>query len=172
MESSPRAYPFIVTLGLNREQSSYFTTLRKLYFPGHANYLEAHLTLLHHLPSRNDFVTECLQAFSRRPAFDLEVSHLVNFGKGVAFQLQSAELMQMHHDMQQALGPFLKRQDQKPLWPHITIQNKVTAFKAQTTLELLQEDFSPFFIQATGLEVWYYMGGPWRPALVLPFRDL
>lgn len=169
METHQRNYPLIVTLELDQEQKAFFNVLRKHYFPNHANHLESHLTLFHHLPSNNAFITESLLAFSKRRSFQLDVSHLVNFGKGVAFHLLSTELMQMHREMQESLHPFLKRQDQKTLWPHITVQNKVTAFKAQTTLELLSKDFQPFQIKAIGFGVWYYIGGPWRPATFLPF---
>jgi hypothetical protein len=172
MEAQIRSYPLIVTLEFDRGQKVYFNELRRRYFPNHANHLEAHLTLFHHLPSHNGFVTETLAGFARRKAFALRVSHLVNFGKGVAFHLESSELDAMHQEMQHTLHPFLKRQDQKPLWPHITVQNKVTAFKAQTTLELLQQDFESFYTKAIGFGVWYYIGGPWRPASFLPFGGI
>jgi len=169
MEPQKRSYPLIVTLELDTEQKGYFNALRKTYFPNHANHLEAHLTMFHHLPSGNEFVMHVLQDYANRAIFPLEVSHLVNFGKGVAFQLYSAELQQIHSEMQQALSQFLKRHDLKPIWPHITIQNKVTSFKAQQTLDFLKDSFEPFEINAIGFGIWYYIGGPWRPARFIPF---
>lgn len=170
METQKRSYPLIVTLELDPDEKVFFNALRKSYFPNHANYLEAHLTLFHHLPSGNDFIMDTLLDFAHRKCFPLTVSHLVNFGKGVAFQLQSIEMEQMHRDLQQAFHQFLKRHDQKPIWPHITIQNKVTSFKAQNTKEILEKDFRPFDITAIGFGIWYYIGGPWRPAKFIPFE--
>ncbi|KAA5532092.1 2'-5' RNA ligase family protein [Taibaiella lutea] len=170
MELQTRNYPLIVTLELDKESKTYFNSMRKNYFPNHANYLDAHLTLFHHLPSNNHFIMDTLQGFIHKPCFRLTVSHLVNFEKGIAFNLHSEELKELHTAMQEAFDPFLKKHDKKPLWPHITIQNNVTAFKAQRTLEILQQDFQPFEVVATGISVWYYIGGPWRPNMFIPFR--
>ncbi len=170
MEIQKRSYPLIVTLELDTDQKVFFNVLRQRYFPNHANHLEAHLTMFHHLPSGNEFIMHTLHDYAHRAPFPLTVSHLVNFGKGVAFQLHSFELEQMHQELQQSFTQYLKRQDQKPIWPHITIQNKVTAFKAQQTKELLEKDFKPFEINAIGFGIWYYIGGPWRPARFIPFE--
>jgi hypothetical protein len=170
MESQTRNYPLIVTLELDKESKAYFNSMRKSYFPNHANYLDAHLTLFHHLPSNNHFILDTLQGFAHKTCFQLIVSHLVNFKNGIAFNLQSATLNEMHAAMQQAFDPFLKKHDKKPLWSHITIQNNVTAFKAQRTLELLGQDFQPFEVIATGISVWHYIGGPWRPYMFIPFQ--
>jgi 2'-5' RNA ligase len=170
MESQVRNYPLIVTLELDKESKTYFNNMRKNYFPNHANYLEAHLTLFHHLPSNNHFIMDALQSFVHKSCFQLTVSNLVNFEKGIAFNLQSETLNEMHIAMQETFDPFLKKHDKKPLWPHITIQNNVTAFKAQKTLELLQQDFQAFQVSAVGLSVWYYIGGPWRPNIFIPFQ--
>lgn len=170
MESKTSGYPLVVTLELDEESKAYFNALRKNHFPNHANYLDAHLTLFHHLPSNAPFIMDALRDLAQRSRFKISVSHLINFEKGVAFHLESQVLEEMHVGLQEVLEPFLKKHDKKKLWPHITIQNKVTAFKAQQTLELLQQDFVPFEAIATGINVWYYIGGPWKLNTAIPFQ--
>lgn len=165
------AYSLIVTLELEEKARTYFTALRQQYFPAHRNYLDAHLTLFYRLPSEESVIREALPRFAQRPALQLEVSGVVNFGAGVAFTITSAALQQMHVEMQQAFAPWLVRQDRQPLRPHITIQNKVTAFKAQQLQAGLMADFSPHKITAIGINTWYYIGGPWKPAVFYPFSS-
>ena len=64
--------------------------------------------------------------------------------------------------MQHTLAPYLIRNDRKILTPHITIQNKVTAYKAYKTHALLLADFKPFVVQAIGYISWYYAKGYWE----------
>ena len=64
--------------------------------------------------------------------------------------------------MQAYFSTYLTAQDRNKLWPHITIQNKVTAYKALVTHTLLDPKFVPFTIRAQGLSVWKYLNGPWE----------
>lgn len=163
--------PLIVTLQLRQEEQQFFNELRKTHFPAHANYLEAHLTLFHHLPSEGPFIREQLIAFAKHPPITLLVSEVRNIGNGVAYSIESKELQQLHLKMQHTFMPWLNSKDQQPLWPHITVQNKATAFKAQQLFELLRKDFTPFEIKAVGINTWLYLKGPWKAADVFPFED-
>ena len=167
MEATP---PLIVTLKLNEEAQSYFTALRTQYFPAHANYLDAHLTMFHHLPSSEPFIEDVLQDLATIDAFALEVSEIKNIGNGVAFAITSPPLMDLHSSLQQAFRGHLISQDRHRIWPHITVQNKVTAFKAQQTAEFLQRGFRAFTIQAIGLDTWHYLKGPWQHHRTYPFN--
>ena len=80
----------------------------------------------------------------------------------VAYSIKSETLQQLHAQMQQTFAPYLIRNDRKILTPHITIQNKVTAFKAYKTHALLLADFKPFVVQALGYTSWYYVKGYWE----------
>lgn len=171
MEKRVYHYPYIVTLALDENDLAWFTALRKANFPNHANYLDAHLTLFHHLPSHENQIRDILQYHSRRAPVSLNVAEVFSFGKGVAFRIESECLQNLHLNLQDELRPWLKRQDQKILRPHITIQNKVTAFKAQNLLQALQQNFTPFKIKAIGFSVWYYIGGPWKAAEFYPFEE-
>ena len=92
----------------------------------------------------------------------MSVPGLKSIGNGVVYAVESNEVQQLHVQMQQAYNPFLIGQDRQKIWPHITIQNKVTAYKAQTLLKHLSESFEPFTVSATGFATWYYLNGPWQ----------
>ena len=163
------AYPLIITLELETKIKEHFTNLRKIHFPKHSNYLDAHLTLFHRLPSDISVIAETLKELAVRPVLCLEVNAVISLGNGVAFTLVSHELQQMHLKMQEAFEPWLIRQDRKILRPHITIQNKVTAFKAKCLQEKLQASFRPYTIKATGFNTWHYLGGPRKAAMSYAF---
>jgi 2'-5' RNA ligase len=155
------APPLIITISLNDAAHEYFTELRNKHFPKHCNYLQAHLTLFHHLPSGESIVDEALQGFLPKKILELQVTGLKNIGNGVAFVIESTELVALHRSLQSELREHLVSQDRQKLWPHITVQNKVTAFKAKQTMEGLFENFQPFSVQGTGIDTWLYMQGPW-----------
>lgn len=92
----------------------------------------------------------------------MEVIGIRNMGKGVAFTLKSRKLLSLHKDLQQQFTKFLIRKDRQVLWPHITVQNQVTANKAQKLYEQLNADFKPLIITAVGISTWLYQKGPWE----------
>lgn len=159
----------IVTLTLEEQHQRWFDQLRDLHFPRHANYLQAHLTLFHHVPADVPGLSALLESFARRQSFTLDIAAVCNMGKGVAFGVESPELQAWHHDMQLSLEPWLIAKDRRVLWPHITIQNKVTAFKAKQLSEQLQQSFRPFQVRATGFHTWHYHKQRWEPAKDYPF---
>lgn len=160
----------IVTLELEEEQQAFFDAQRKAYFPAHRNYLDAHITLFYHLPIEEVAIPPILQAAAQRPPMQLRVQAPCNIGTGVAYGLVSEELLALHENLKQELDPWLKRQDRKQLWPHITVQNRVTAFKALLLFEKLTAGFEPFDITVTGFRTWMYFYGPWKPVAYYPFE--
>ncbi|ACU61616.1 2'-5' RNA ligase family protein [Chitinophaga pinensis] len=162
----------IVTLEMEEVYQRHFTDLRGKYFPAHANYLDAHITLFHHLPAGESEITTALEKAAQRKPVTLKVAGIVHFGNGVAYRLESEELQLLHVSLQQAFEPWLIRQDKQTLRPHITVQNKVTNFKAQQLHEALSQDFTPFDIKTTGLKTWRYLHGPWKAEKMFPFITL
>jgi len=156
------APPLILTLAIDEISHNYFTTLRTQYFPKYCNYLEAHLTLFHHLPADVDSINETVQQVCKRDNMLLEITGINNTGNGVAFTIASASLQQIHTELQQSFAPYLINRDKGDFLPHITIQNKVTAFKAKQTTDILLQDFKPFTAQGIGIDSWLYLGGPWE----------
>ncbi|TWV94366.1 2'-5' RNA ligase family protein [Chitinophaga pinensis] len=159
----------IVTLEMEEVYQRQFSDLRRKYFPAHANYLDAHITLFHHLPAGESAITEGLEKAAQRAPIALKVAGIVHFGNGVAYRLESEALQALHVNLQQAFEPWLIRQDKQPLRPHITVQNKVTNFKAKQLHEVLSAEFIPFDIQTTGLKTWRYLHGPWKAERTFPF---
>jgi hypothetical protein len=154
--------PLIITLSLDKPSQDYFTELRNQYYPRYCNQLDAHLTLFHHLPSDLPGIAEILQTAVKRKVIGLQVTGVGNTGNGVAFKVVSEELLQLHKEMQLLFEPHLRSKDKTELWPHITVQNRVTAYKAKQTQEMLMKDFKPFSIQGIGLATWLYLKGPWQ----------
>ncbi|CAN5810955.1 2'-5' RNA ligase family protein [soil metagenome] len=164
--------PLIVTLTLDESSQEYFTALRNQYFPKHCNYLQAHLTLFHALPSDSFFIDETLQKLANRITIQLEINGIKSIGNGVAFTVFNKDLSILHKQMQQLFDEYLVAQDRQRLWPHITVQNKVTAFKAKQTLDILSADFKPFNITAIGFSTWLYLKGPWGHKQNYPFKNV
>ena len=162
--------PLIITLEMDKVSHDYFTGVRNQYFPGHANYLEAHITLFYHLPPNEPLIIETIKESVKHKPMTLDITGISNFGNAVAFIVSSPALSTLHGRLQKIFQPFLISQDRNKLRPHITVQNKVTAFKAKQTHELLNQDFQPFSIQGTGLKTWSYLKGPWRAKEYFPFQ--
>ncbi|PSL45622.1 2'-5' RNA ligase superfamily protein [Chitinophaga niastensis] len=163
--------PLIVTLELHPMHQPFFNGLRKAHFPAHANYLDAHITLFHHLPSNEPCIYETLTVLSKQTPFTLKVNGLHRFENGVAYTLASDILQTLHQSMQEKWKAWLVWRDQQPLWPHITIQNKVTAFKSQQLHEKLGAAFVPFEVAAVGITTWLYLNGPWERVAYFPFTS-
>jgi 2'-5' RNA ligase len=173
MQESPTVpNPFILTLAIEEEAQTFFNQLRQQYFPPDKNFLAAHLTLFHYLPLTADELMAQLQsAVATQSRFLIQVTDVVSIGKGVAYKLETKELQALHRQLQQLWKPLLKPQDLQKLWPHITVQNKVTPQEAAATLPELKNGFQPFTFGATGLSLWEYLGGPWRWVATLNFSE-
>lgn len=163
-------HPLILTLRLDTESQAFFDQERERYFPQERNYLKAHLTLFHQLP--NDLQTFELLTSIPHKFFEIKVIGLMNLGGGVAYRLESTVLMGLHKKLSSAFADALIPQDRQSYRPHITIQNKVTPQQAKTLLAKKITEFQPFNIAAIGLDVWTYLGGPWKHETFYPFRDL
>ncbi|WP_345952027.1 2'-5' RNA ligase family protein [Mucilaginibacter sp. PAMB04274] len=155
--------PLILTLTLDEDSQQYFNELRREHFPPERNYLNAHLTLFHHLPSdRDQIFSDILLAVKTYQIMQLAVTEIKSIGSGVAFKIESTPLMQLHRYLQQLWQPWLTPQDKQTLWPHITIQNKVEPNQAMLLEAQLEQDFKPFTARGLGLSVHEYQGGPWK----------
>lgn len=163
--------PLILTLTLDPAAQLHFNALRHKYFPPERNFLEAHVTLFHHLPgSEQAAVTQRLASLTAtQVAFSLQVSDVWMMGRGVAYRLTSQQAQAVRAELAASWREWLTPQDAQVWRPHITVQNKVTAAEARTLHEVLSRDFSPFAITATGLSLWRYLGGPWEKLADFPF---
>lgn len=164
--------PLILTLRLDPEAEARFDRLRALHFPPERNFLAAHVTLFHHLPAeRADAVRATLDATGRATApFAVEVTGLRSLGRGTAFALHSPDLAALRADLAKTWAADLGPQDRQGFRPHVTVQNKVTPEQARALLRQLTVAFVPFSVQATGLSLWRYRGGPWDEAGTFSFQ--
>ena len=163
--------PLIVTLQLDKESQNYFNALRKRHFPEQINYVDAHVTLFHHLPSTENVISRELEYCTERMGFEIDVTELYHTGFGVAFRLQSIELIKMHGNLQESFNHWLTPQDRRIIHPHITIQNKAGAQESKELFNELQKSFVPFKAIATGIDTWLYQDGPWQHAEFFGFKS-
>ncbi len=163
--------PLIVTLLLDEAAQARFDAERAAHFPADRTVVGAHVTLFHALPGvQVDTVTADLAAAAGRTAFPVRITGLLSLGRGVAYRLRSAELDAVHASLRSRWEPWLTRQDAQPFRAHVTVQNKVTPERARATLAQLDGGFQPWEATATGLALWAYEGGPWKPLNRFPFR--
>lgn len=152
----------IITLKLDTASHLHFAELRKKFYPAYCNYVDAHVSLFHHVKADADVIESCVKTLALHHPIKLSVTGVCNFKKGVAYEIVSEELMSLHQQMQAMLAPYLISKDRKTFRPHITVQNRVTAFKASQTAAALCAQFSPYEIRAMGLSVWTFERGPWK----------
>ncbi len=78
--------------------------------------------------------------------------------------------MGLHGRLAEAFREHLTAQDRQRLQPHVVVQNKVTPAAARELLAELEREFMPREVEAVGLDLWRYLGGPWELARTFPFR--
>lgn len=163
--------PLILTLTLDDAAQAHFNDLRQQHFPPKINYLAAHVTLFHHLPPAelDEIKQQLADLCAAQPLLPLHVAGLRFLGRGVAFNLENADLRTLHRRLQTDWQHWLTPQDQQKLNPHVTIQNKVESAVSRQLLTDLQDDFEPFEAIGTGLRLWAYRGGPWEELATFPF---
>ena len=163
--------PLILTLALDEDAFLFFNELRQEHFPAERNYLKAHLTLFHHLPGaeRNAITKYLTEVSQRQPPLLLDVSEVRSLGSGVAYRLVSQELQDLHRRLSLEWQDWLTPQDQQTLWPHVTVQNKVSKQEAQNLHQQLSATFHPFTATGTGLQLWEYQNGPWELLEIFDF---
>lgn len=165
--------PIIITAMMGAEDQSFFTKMRNIYFPPERNYLDAHITLFHHLPPGHwQEIKRYIISLTREyEAPFARTDRLLNLGRGVAFHIDSPELMAIRSMIAENFAGLLIPQDQAKPRLHITVQNKVSGTIAKHTLELLTAEFEAFELDITGIAAFHYMGGPWQKIGHWRFQD-
>ena len=154
----------IVTAWIESDDLDVFNRLRQRLFPAHLNKLTAHLTLFHHIPpaERQSFIAAA-KAYARElAAVKASVKPPYPLGRGVAYEIECQSLSDLRLQLRNDYLPHLSSQDSargKRL--HITVQNKVSASEANTTLHALRESYESREIGIRGLQFFRYDGGPW-----------
>ena len=159
----------IITLKLDETSHKFFDEQRKKYYPAYANFIDAHLTLFHKLPNHNEAVMQSILSLSSVASFTMDVKNIWLKENFIAYEFTSTILQQLHLQMQAALSIWLSYKDTQLLWPHITIQNKATKYKAYKTHGQLLLQFAPFCCTAIGLTIWEYANKKWTKNIDVPF---
>jgi len=122
----------------------------------------AHLTLFHAVPGEHEgeVRSDLAEAAGQGPV-PLRVDRVMSLGRGAAYAVASPALARLHARLQDAWSSWLTRQDQQRLRAHVTLQNKVEPAVARRTVEALEATFRPVDVDAVGLDLWRYEGGPW-----------
>ncbi len=153
---------YILTLRMDAASEAWFDRMRERYYPPERNQIRAHLTLFHTLPEDEGMWAAMRALAARYEAFRMEVTGVRLLGKGVAYRLSSGRLLELHAGLAALAGEHLTAQDRQRFQPHVVVQNKVTPAAARELLTELERDFVSFGVAAVGLDLWEYLGGPWR----------
>jgi 2'-5' RNA ligase len=152
----------VLTLQLDPGAQAFFEERRRRYFPPALNRIPAHLTLLHQLPHSDSSMLALAELAEEQTRFPLQVMGLRSLGRGVAYELASPELLSLHAAICTAFAAELIPQDRQRFKPHVVVQNKATPDLARRLLMQLQQEPFPPAVEAHGLDVWLYLGGPWQ----------
>ena len=160
----PETAPIIVTATMGKADQAWANALRAQHFPPERNYLQAHITLFHHLPPGywpeiKARLAGLAHEFAQPEAWLREVMFL---GRGVAFRVECPNLLSMREELVADLQGLLTPQDQAKPRLHITIQNKVEPAVAKALFAELSAAFISRPLQITGLAAHFYRGGPWE----------
>ncbi|MFC5287980.1 2'-5' RNA ligase family protein [Actinokineospora guangxiensis] len=143
--------------------------LRRTHFPPERLVVGAHITLFHALPQDRADVLAAVTEVARRPPFAVRAGAYRSLGRGVAFAVESVELLEVRAELRGRWRERLTRQDAQPFRPHVTVQNKVAPAVARATLDALRGQPAPPDATAVGIAVWRYAGGPWEHVATVPF---
>lgn len=131
----------------------------------------AHLSLFHHFPpSILPELKEAMRQLALEPAPRAEVAGLIHLGTGVAFRVDSPELLDMRQYLAERFADLLIPQDRAKPRLHITVQNKVTPHEAKALFNSLSAEFRLRPLTLAGLTAFHYLGGPWEEAFSVTFR--
>ena len=163
--------PIIVTALMGAADFAWADGLRRAHFPPERNWLGAHINLFHHLPpSALEEVAGRLKRLGAGPRPAARLTDVMLLGRGVAYRVESPDLLEMRAELADAFAGMLTPQDQAKPRLHITIQNKVTPDAAKALADKLRADFRPRPLVIAGLAAWHYRGGPWEMAMKAMFR--
>ena len=152
----------------------FFNNLRAAHYPPERNHLAAHITLFHQLPpsSLDELDRLIRRIISDTPPPAARLREIYSLGGGVAFRIDSPDLLAIRARIADHFAGMLTLQDQGTPRLHITVQNKVGPAEARALLAELAASFQPRALKIAGLAAHHYLDGPWQPALARNFRGV
>jgi 2'-5' RNA ligase len=161
----------VLTLAMEESAHHHFESLRQQWFPKELNRVPAHITLFHKLPESEETIEALHSVSILTESFSMRVAELRSIGEGVAYFVESRQLMSIHRELSTLFQDSLIKQDQQKFRPHVVVQNKVTPDEARKTLQTLEADFAPWNFAAVGLDLWRYIDGDWLPLMRFAFQQ-
>jgi 2'-5' RNA ligase superfamily len=164
--------PIIITAEMGKTDQAWANGLRRAHYPPERNFLDAHITLFHHLPPSHlpeiksrlaAFASECPPPMAHR-------TEVMMLGRGVAYRIDSPELLSIRDELAHDFRGLLIPQDQARPRLHITVQNKVEPTTAKALHTQLSATFKPRPLAISGLAAHYYRDGPWEQIASWKFR--
>jgi hypothetical protein len=164
--------PIILTATMGAADQSWTNKLRSAHYPMDRNRVDAHITLFRHLPPScyAELKARIAILVKEYPAPVAQIDSIINLGRGVAFHIESAELIAARAYLADIFYDLLTPQDKAEPRLHITIQNKVQPAKARALITELEQLFVKRPLSISGLSAFYYEGGPWSPIASWSFR--
>ena len=170
-QKPPEERATIVTAWVEEADMLPFHRLRQAFFPGHRNFLSAHVTLFHHLKPRvrdeaialaRDYDWTSHLKLDGEGLLHVKVTGVFGMGKGTAYALDPKPLIGLRQPLRAAFDGRLTAQDARP-WkrPHITVQNKVGPPEAKRLYGHLSARFKSCTLRVRGLRFFRYDYGPW-----------
>ena len=156
--------PIIITAEMGKADQAWADGLRRTHFPPERNFLNAHITLFHHLPPSHlaEIKSRLATLAAECPPPVAHLSEVMMLGRGVAYRIDSPELLAIRDQLAEEFRGLLIPQDQARPRLHITVQNKVEPPVAKTLHAQLAAEFTPRSLAIAGLSAYYYRGGPWE----------
>jgi hypothetical protein len=156
--------PIIITAEMGQADQAWANALRRAHFPQERNFLDAHITLFHHLPPNHlAEIKSRLAALSGECAAPMaQLTEVMMLGRGVAYRVDSPELLSIRDELAEVFSGLLIPQDQARPRLHITVQNKVESTAAKALHAELSVTFKPRPLAISGLAAYYYCYGPWE----------
>ena len=156
--------PIILTAEMGKVDQAWANALRRAHFPPERNHLDAHITLFHHLPPGHlpKIKSRLAALASECPPPVAWLNEIMLLGRGVAYRIDSRELLSLRDELAHDFSGLLIPQDQARPRLHITVQNKVEPSVAKALHAELCATFQPSPLAISGLAAHYYWGGPWE----------
>lgn len=156
--------PIIITAEMGKADQAWANGLRRAHYPADRNVVDAHITLFHHLPPSHigEIKARLAVLAAECPAPKAHLWELMKLGSGVAYRVESPELLSIRDELAEEFRGLLIPQDQARPQLHITVQNKVEPAVAKALYEMLSSNFQPRPLAINGLAAYYYRGGPWE----------
>ena len=108
------SYPIIITAEMGKADQAWANGLRRAHFPAERNYLDAHITLFHHLPPSHlsEIKSRLATLASQCPPPAARLSEVMLLGRSVAYRIDSPELLairdELAADLQGLLIPWAR----------------------------------------------------------------